>query len=207
MVLENPHKLFKLLSPDIKNAVIKSQHCQRNWNLSQKIADEDIELFKSAVTLCPSKQNHCFYEVSFIQNRQLIESIHENTVGFGVPVDSEMIYTTNPQTLANLLVVFEYSRKIMLGTYDEWKRDADMSIGIASGYLNLISTMLNYKTGYCACFDSNQIKSILNTENDIALMIGIGIGDDSKERTLHHNNADFNFPAFKKQDIKINVYI
>ena len=41
----------------------------------------------------------------------------------------------------------------MLGTYDEWKRDADMSIGIASGYLNLISTMLNYKTGYCACFD------------------------------------------------------
>ena len=38
-------------------------------------------------------------------------------------------------------------------------------------------------------------------------MIGIGIGDDSKERTLHHNNADFNFPAFKKQDVKINVYI
>ena len=53
--------------------------------------------------------NIAFYKVHFIQDRDVIEEIHEQTEGFstkrkkGDPVGFE----TNPQTLANLLVLFE----------------------------------------------------------------------------------------------------
>jgi len=29
---------------DIRKAVIRSQHCQRNWNLDKQIPEEDIDL-------------------------------------------------------------------------------------------------------------------------------------------------------------------
>ena len=31
---------------DLKNTIIRSQRTQRNWDLSQSIKDEDLELFK-----------------------------------------------------------------------------------------------------------------------------------------------------------------
>ena len=42
---------------DIKKAIIRSQHCQRNWDLTKKIPSEDIKMIETAVTNCPSKQN------------------------------------------------------------------------------------------------------------------------------------------------------
>jgi nitroreductase len=105
----------------IKKAIIKSQHCQRNWDLSKKIPEEDIELLKLAATQCPSKQNVAHYKVHFITNRNLIETIHGHTNGFTVErqsdgtllprtrtsKDQELEYITNSQTMANLLVILE----------------------------------------------------------------------------------------------------
>lgn len=58
---------------DIRKAVIRSQHCQRNWNLDKVIPEEDIDLLVHAVTQCPSKQNISFYKVHFITDRNVIE--------------------------------------------------------------------------------------------------------------------------------------
>ena len=94
---------------EFEKAVIRSQHTQRNWNLSKNIPKDDVNVMLHAVTNCPSKQNIAFYKVHFIQDRDVIEEIHEQTEGFstkrkkGDPVGFE----TNPQTLANLLVLFE----------------------------------------------------------------------------------------------------
>ena len=93
---------------ELEKAVIRSQHTQRNWNLSKNIPKDDVNVMLHAVTNCPSKQNIAFYKVHFIQDRDVIEEIHEQTEGFstkrkkGDPVGFE----TNPQTLANLLVLF-----------------------------------------------------------------------------------------------------
>ena len=67
---------------DIKKAIIRSQHCQRNWDLSKSIPDEDIEMIKTAVTNCPSKQNVAYYKVIFVTDRDKIERIYETTNGF-----------------------------------------------------------------------------------------------------------------------------
>lgn len=201
---------------DIKKAVIRSQHCQRNWDLERSIPEEDLELFETAITECPSKQNFAFYKANFIKDRKTIEEIHKNTEGFGVlanpdePYSPEnMKWSTNSQTLANLLVVLEYVeptdahkwRDEVFG--DPWKRDADMAIGIAAGYLNIISSMKGYRTGCCACFNGGAIKEILDTENDIALMMGIGFKDENRPRREHMSDPDFTFPTKTKEKIEV----
>jgi hypothetical protein len=205
---------------EIKKAVMRSQHCQRNWNLNKVIPEEDIKLLETTVTECPSKQNFAFYKTNFITDRKTIEAIHENTEGFGVldnpdkPVSKDnMKWTTNSQTLANLLVVLEYvepsdkhkRRNKEFG--DQWKRDADMSIGIAAGYLNVISSMKGYRTGCCACFDGGAVKDIIGTKNDIALMMGIGFQDKNRPRREHMSDPDFTFPTKTKEKIEVNYIV
>jgi len=201
---------------DIAKAVIRSQHCQRNWDLERSIPTEDLDLFETAITQCPSKQNFAFYKATFITDRPTIESIHACTQGFGVLADPQQPYspenmhwTTNSQTLANLLVVLEYveptdHHKWRDDTFgDPWKRDADMAIGIAAGYLNVIASMKEYRTGCCACLDNEGVKEILGTKNDIALMMGIGYKDDARPRREHHSDADFVFPTMSKEKIEV----
>ena len=67
-----------MLTDQIKKAVIKSQHCQRNWDLSKSMPKEDLDVLVFAATNCPSKQNVSFYKVHVITNRDVIEKIHEN---------------------------------------------------------------------------------------------------------------------------------
>ena len=201
---------------DIKKAVIRSQHCQRNWDLEKSIPEEDLELFETAITECPSKQNFAFYKANFIKDRKTIEEIHKNTEGFGVlanpdePYSPEnMKWSTNSQTLANLLVVLEYveptdAHKWRDKTFNnQTKRDADMAIGIAAGYLNVISSLKGYRTGCCACFNSNKVKEILGTKNEIALMMGIGFHDENRPRREHMNDPDFTFPSKTKEQIEV----
>ena len=48
---------------DIQKAVTRSQHCQRNFDLSKQIPEDDIDLIIHSVTNCPSKQNIAYYKV------------------------------------------------------------------------------------------------------------------------------------------------
>ena len=48
---------------DIEKAVIRSQHCQRNFDLNKTIPEEDMKLLETAITECPSKQNFAFYKL------------------------------------------------------------------------------------------------------------------------------------------------
>lgn len=205
---------------DIKKAILKSQHCQRNWDLSQSIPDEDLELLKHAVSNCPSKQNVSFYDVYFISDRTVIEEVHSNTNGFLINKPGE--YTTNSQTLANLLIAFTDkpidvtennhrntqldSIKNNTASSQEWNqlnRDADMAIGIAAGYVNLVSSILGYSTGCCACFDSKAVKRLLNTSNNVRLLMGVGFSNSERNRRIHHLDESIIFPTKKKQEITV----
>ena len=50
----------------LKKAIHKSQHVQRNWDLSKSIPEEDLEMIKEAITGAPSKQNVTFFKPYFI---------------------------------------------------------------------------------------------------------------------------------------------
>lgn len=205
----------------IKNAIIKSQHCQRNWDLSQSIPQDDLDLLIHASTQCPSKQNISFYNLHFIQNRELIEQVHLLTSHPSRHPDHE--FETNPQTLANLLVVFEdldvrqnissddIYRNAETHEFLNFKKDLNLDIdkhtavGIAAGYLNLTSSILGYSTGCCACFDGERIKELLNLKGGILLLMGIGYKDPNRNRREHHKDSNFIFSTKSKQPISYNI--
>jgi len=210
---------------EIKKAVIRSQHCQRNWDLSKEIPQEDLNLIIHAATQCPSKQNIAFYKVHFITNRNIIEQIHSKTAGFKNYETGEL--ETNSQTLANLVIAFEIEDYVARHASDKvfrndemysidtigqlsskekssLERDTYMAIGIAAGYVNLTSSMLGYGTGCCACFDANEIADILGAKNPIKLVMGVGFKDGSRPRREHHTKPEFVFPTKSKQEIQIN---
>ena len=212
------HGSFKKM---LKESIHESQKCQRNWDLSKQLPEEDKKLIIESATNCPSKQNLNYYKLHVIEDREKIEKIHQNTKGFG-PIyfdyNSENMegyfkgdreesgeYHTNSQVLANMLLVFTKNEDDLLQRQDsyapniqyddEWAEDRSMAIGIAAGYVNLIATQLGYSTGCCKCMDSDAITEIIG-ESPI-LMMGVGFPDIKKNRREHHTE-NFKFPSLKK---------
>ena len=195
---------------DIKQIISNSQHCQRNWDLSQQIPEEHIQMLVYAATQCPSKQNDAWYKLHFVTNRQVIEQLHVNTDGFFFKPPE--IKTNNPQILANLIIVFEKNYSARKKKFDlQWNipymdrtRTVYMNTGVAAGYVNFVSTLLGYKTGFCGCMQRDQIQSTLNLENEPVLLLGIGFADANRNRLEHHLNPNIVFPSFAKEKIEIN---
>jgi nitroreductase len=163
---------------EITKAIIKSQHCQRNWDLTREIPQEDYRLLMTAATQCPSKQNIAHYRVHAVTNRDIIERIHENTKGFSLDFNPDHA-TTNSQVLANLLIVLEKNPVDITDPYDQYRtdqtlemaqgklsdtskailmRDCHMAVGIAAGYLNVVASMLGYSLVAVLVSKVNQFK-------------------------------------------------
>lgn len=207
---------------DIQKAVTRSQHCQRNFDLSKQIPEDDIDLIIHSVTNCPSKQNIAYYKVYAITDQTVIEKIHSYTDGFTKNYETQET-TTNSQVLANLLLVFEMEDFTVksLGsqrnlqtvrltdndlTNEDWnafKKDSHMSTGVAAGYANLTASIIGYNTGCCACFDNEAIKQELGLKNDVMLLMGIGFKNEDVNRRIHPKTG-FKFPTLKKQKIEVN---
>ena len=214
---------------DFEKAVIRSQHTQRNWDLSKSIPKDDVNVMLHAITNCPSKQNIAFYKVHFIQDRDIIEEIHEHTEGFSTKKkrDDPVGYETNPQTLANLLVIFEdynflddladdihrnqatkeylKTGKLSPKREAELQRDKQVAVGIAAGYLNLTAALMGYRTGCCQCFDAKAIKGIADLDEKPLLLMGGGFPQKGVDRKKHHIR-DFIFNSKKKQPIKYKIW-
>jgi len=214
---------------DFEKAVIRSQHTQRNWDLSKSIPKDDVNVMLHAITNCPSKQNIAFYKVHFIQDRDIIEEIHEHTEGFSTKKkrDDPVGYETNPQTLANLLVIFEdynflddladdihrnqatkeylKTGKLSPKREAELQRDKQVAVGIAAGYLNLTAALMGYRTGCCQCFDAKAIKGIADLDEKPLLLMGVGFPQKGVDRKKHHIR-DFIFNSKKKQPIKYKIW-
>jgi len=202
--------IMELTEVNIKKAVIRSQHCQRNWDLTRRIPDADLDTMVHAITNCPSKQNTAFYNVYAITNRQIIENIHKNTEGFYHRDEDKII--SNSQTLANVLFVFtsntENSKRLSKkrtefgDSNNSVNRDLHMATGIAAGYLNLTASLLGYSTGCCACFEADEIQKTLNTQDEIILLMGVGFKSDINRR-IHHADNSLTFPAIPKENISV----
>ena len=211
---------------EISKAIVKSQHTQRNFDLTKKIPTEDMKVLMNAVTECPSKQNIAYYKVHFIEDRDLIEDIHSHTRGF-VTSKHESGYETNTQVLANLLVLFERhlpndrlsddsvkrnDQTRYFQEHGQWEdeelltKDIHTSLGIAAGYLNLTASLLGYRTGCCQCFDSDKVKEVALLEDTPLLLMGVGYNQEGVNRRKHHIRDDFLFSAKKKMPIETKVW-
>jgi nitroreductase len=209
----------------IKKSIFKSQHCQRNWDLTQEMPEDDLDTLMIAATQCPSKQNIAFYKLHFVTNRDLIERIHGHTKGFVMKhgeTRDKTEYTTNAQVLANLLIVFEeyldLSKAQDAGRNEQVidltngtakasdlkliEKDRMMAIGVAAGYLNLTASLMGYATGCCTCFMPNEVQKEMNIKGRPLLLMGIGVADKTRNRRMHQIQ-DFMFPTKPKQPIPV----
>lgn len=134
---------------------------------------------------------------------------------WGKPIYDDTDMSTNPQVLGNLLVAFIADRDPSEGyrvrserqngihlsrDYQslETKRDADVALGIATGYLTLTANMLGYSSGCCQCHDEMEISELLGETSPTLLLMGIGYPDTERSRLLHHV-SDKKFPSRNKQ--------
>jgi nitroreductase len=201
-----------LLHEHIKTSIDTSQHCQRNWDLSKSVSQEDLDLMIHAATQCPSKQNYAYYRVHVITDRLIIEAIHDSSSGY-ITADDKIL--TNSQCLANVLFAFEiidpsdnrksHNERRENKNNDLIIRDSHIAMNIATGYLNLTAHMLGYYTGYCQCFDSDIVNEILNSDN-ILVLLGVGHNNPNLDRKIHHVNKDDVYASFTKEVIDVRYY-
>lgn len=201
---------------EVKKAVIRSQHCQRNFDLTKEVPQEDVDLLVHAATNCPSKQNIRFYNLHVFTDLEKITKIHEMTTGVDAyDQDGNFVPTTNSQTMANVLFVFERREIDQLSEFgarkwttadlaavNVYERDLATATGIAAGYVNVTAGMLGYGTGCCQCFQIENIKEYLGLENDPVLLMGIGFKNGDKNRRVHATE-ELVFPTRKKEEIVV----
>ena len=203
----------------IEKSVHKSQHCQRNWDLTKEVPEADLKVMETAVTQCPSKQNYAYYKPYIITDRKMIEAIYDQTDGFDYNAEGDTV--KNVQVLANVLVAFVEDDQYMhedgyreLNALEakaagkelpEQERQRNISIGIAAGYLNLSATMLGYSTGCCTCFNEEGVRNILGTDKQVHLLMGVGHADESRPRREKHDDPEFVYPTYKKSLSAVRV--
>ena len=185
---------------EIIKAIHRSQHTQRNYDLSKRIPREDLKTIVTSAAQCPSKQNTAFYDLHIIENQDVIKSIFHFTTGQASD-DEEYKHLSNPQVLANVLLVFSIKNKIQSVKHREVVKstddsdsesarivmqDAHTAIGIAAGYVNLTASLLGYETGCCSCvMDYDSLKEMLNIDGSPSLLMGVGFKNEGVNRRVH----------------------
>lgn len=189
--------------------IAESNSTQRNWNLYKDV-DADIDLLLTdALQNAPSKQNLPFYIAHLCSDRDLIEKIHANTMGY---YDASNIIRPNDQVLAHRLIAFEayeepnkYYENMDVEQYNTLvRRDQLMAVGIASGYVNLVAHQHGLKTGYCACHNDTAIRDLLEADGEIITMIGVGHPDTSKDKN-DSMYGDYKYKSRPKKKIEVLI--
>jgi nitroreductase len=156
----------------IKKSILLSQKCQRNYDLTREIPQEDLDLLETALSQCPSKQNLCFYDAHMITDRKIIEKIHEHTAGIRARAVDPNDTVTNPQMMGNLCVVFTEPRKKPLESQTINPRN-----GKEYGFRNLEQRLLAGTEEEAASFHGRtreMVKEHLRSDQQVALGIAAG---------------------------------
>jgi hypothetical protein len=164
----------------IEKAVHKSQHCQRNWDLTQEVPEKDLKVMETAITQCPSKQNYAYYKPYIITDRKKIEAIYDQTDGFDYNAEGDTV--KNVQVLANVLVAFAEDDQYKTATREDYRE------------LNAIEAV---EAGEELPEQVRQRK-ILGTDKPVHLLMGVGIADESRPRREKHDDPEFVYPTYKK---------
>ena len=198
----------------LKNAIYNAQKAQRNYDHTKVIPNNDLKLLIYAATNSPSKQNETHYRVHVITDENIIEEIYFHTKNFSLFTKDDIKEqfsdeggvwkfdrdkcVRNSQVKANVLFVYEdYTGQARGGdhilaknnkesvTVPTYIRSKDTSIGISVGELILTASILGYRSGISSGFDGKAVKKVLQSENPIKLLVGVGYNNEEVNRRQH----------------------
>ena len=212
------------MTKDIIKAIDAAQRAQRNYDLSKSIPEDDLDTLIYAAVNSPSKQNETHYSLAVYTDQDMIRQIYNHTKKFTLIKDSSDIKkafgekdgkywqndeqsVTNSQILANVLFVYiQEQGQARGGTHAVGQKNPSgnagtiyneqqsYSIGISVGQLILTASLLGYKTGICSAMDSRPIKKLVDTENSVKLLVGIGFENAGTDRRLHAETLNKDVP-------------
>ena len=184
-IIEQGPVVLKDTGSTIIEAARLAEHCQRNWNKTCIMPDEDLDVLVKVATSMPAKQNRNYFDLIVSTDIDLNYSI------FNHSIDLKNNDTIKRNAQVNANVIFIYLRN---EHFDNRHTIADIhndnmktAIGISSGAVALAATQLNYRTGFCQCLLSGDILKELETkgikgysnDNDVQLILGIGKGNSN----------------------------
>jgi len=141
------------------DAVKQTRKCQRNWDHSKTMPEQDIEYLVDVALNSPTKQDEAYFDLYVLTNREKIREMYlEHSWGF--VVDDDVQYR-NPQIGAHAVIF--WARKIPDTNRNAWVDNSLKhsqpfsrmwtncltSIGISSGMVALTAAHMGYQTGYC----------------------------------------------------------
>ena len=202
--------------------------CQRNWDLSKTIPEEHIQHLAYIAKHAPSKQDEAYFDLVIIKSRNIIDKIHEWSVGFSMFDDAgnPLPSLKNPQTAANILFLWLKKPPLTIRNFyqERWnhneingmpkrqdepsRRDnAYTSIGISTGVTAWAAAELGYVTGFSKNLgESNALKALLNIDLEPTYSLGIGFPDTSLPHNVSHEGNVYNSFSNRKRKTKIYYY-
>ena len=135
-----------------KKAVKTAERCQRNWDYSIPIPDEDIKTLVEVATTMPTKQNRKFYDLIVSSNPEFNKICYTHAVD---PNNSHFVNREihrNTQANAPLIMIWRTTDQTEVEASDMFKDDYMKnyytSVGVSSGATVLTANALGYRTGY-----------------------------------------------------------
>ena len=170
----------------------KTVHCQRNWLDDYKLPQKDIDYIIKTCTTMPTKQEKNTYSLCAITDRRYIEKLYR----FCYDPDDPISFNKNTQVLANLLLVWYDGPD---SKYDDGTVN-DVNVGVSAGGAALAAVELGYKTGFCKCFVSEKISTVLKPHigltrkkklRRIRLLLGIGVPEANLESNVRRMEGGY----------------
>lgn len=191
-------------------ASLIAERCQRNWDYSKPISQQDIDTLVSVAVNMPTKQNLEYYDLVVSTSRQFNEICYASSFNPDDPYyNNEIGMARNSQVNAPLLLIwipklldqFSNQERLVISdnsnTGDFLPKNIDTAIGVSAGSTALAAAQLGLKTGFCSCmymlkvYESAHVQSkdpiVLEISKKLAetqdgLFLGIGYPNKSYDR-------------------------
>ena len=172
-------------------AVKSAERCQRNWDHSRPIPEEDIKKIVDVATTMPTKNNREYYELIVSTNPDFNRLCYEYSIDPRNEHFKDRKIHRNTQVNAPLVIIWKPASLEDLDNpfNDNFLKDYHISIGISSGASVLTANQMGYKTGYCGCIEENELFDTIEKNYNIstknrfnALIVGFGYPDENFDR-------------------------
>lgn len=172
-------------------AAKSAERCQRNWDYSKPVSEDDIKKIVEIATTMPTKNNLAFYKLIVSTDKDF------NRMCYRYAIDHKNKHFTNrkihrnTQVTAPLLLVWIPAdlNEIDNPFNQNWEDSYVTSVGISSGAAVLAANQLGYKTGFCGCFRTELILTEMKHRYNIPtprfkriLAVGFGHPDENFNR-------------------------
>lgn len=189
-----------------KTDLRKINQCQRNW---QESLDNDIIEYLIDIAInSPTKQNVNFWNLIAITNsetkKELFKFCHsennkdDNNYNTQVLAPLVFLWTKNIDNTYNRLMTEEYTEK------DQLDKHQYLNSGISAGAVTVAAHEIGLQTGFCGCFNSNNIKNWLSESynikdnNEPIIILGIGKATANLKNNICINDLGLQYTRDKR---------